>query len=65
MISMGEDIELQDEVDEDQAPADIPAIEDLPDDISELKKVHRPSGGEGVTLHRSDHKCVSICEDVY
>lgn len=41
MISMGLDIELQDEVDEDNAPADIPAIEDLPDEVSEIKKVRR------------------------
>merc|ERR1712050_805996 len=39
MVSFGEDVELDDEVDEDDAPEGVMEIEDLPDDIAELKKI--------------------------
>merc|ERR1712039_259011 len=40
LVSRGEDVELEDEVDDDEAPADIPSFEDLSArDVAELKKM--------------------------
>jgi len=40
LVSRGEDVELADEVDDDDAPADIPTFEELePKDISEVKDI--------------------------
>merc|ERR1712203_306937 len=39
MVSFGEDVELDDEVDEDDASEGVKEIEDLPDDVAELKKI--------------------------
>ncbi|KFG53987.1 ubiquitin carboxyl-terminal hydrolase, family 1 protein [Toxoplasma gondii FOU] len=41
LISSGQDIELDDEVDDDQAPSGTPTMEELPDDIAALEKVVR------------------------
>lgn len=38
LLSLGEDIELLDDLDDDEAPAHVPVIDDMPDDLAELKQ---------------------------
>lgn len=37
LLSLGEDVELEDDLDDDEAPATVPAMEDLPEELEELK----------------------------
>jgi ubiquitin carboxyl-terminal hydrolase L5 len=38
LLSLGEDVELLDDLDDDDAPAAVPTIDDMPDDLAELKQ---------------------------
>lgn len=39
LLSLGEDVELDDDLDDDLAPASVPSIEDLPEETGELKSL--------------------------
>jgi ubiquitin carboxyl-terminal hydrolase L5 len=39
LLSLGEDIELLDDLDDDEAPATVPTIDDMPDNLAELKQL--------------------------
>jgi ubiquitin carboxyl-terminal hydrolase L5 len=38
LLSLGEDIELLDDLDDDEAPATVPSIDDMPESLDELKQ---------------------------
>lgn len=53
LVSLGEDLELDDEVDDDDAPEGVTAFEDLSDDVDELKKMATESESKISTLKTS------------
>ncbi|CAD7926453.1 unnamed protein product [Amoebophrya sp. A120] len=53
MVSFGEDIFLEDEVDDDDAPDGVMTFEELPDDVDELKKLATDATSSIKTLEES------------
>eukprot|EP00392_Amoebophrya_sp_AT5.2_P004259 g4267.t1 len=53
MVSFGEDIFLQDEVDDDDAPDGVLTFEELPDDVEELRKLANDASEQIDTLSKS------------
>jgi ubiquitin carboxyl-terminal hydrolase L5 len=50
LLSLGEDIELLDDLDDDEAPATVPSIDDMPENLEELKQYSAEQTSKIATL---------------